>query len=69
MLATTVAAIHPHWPEAQRERWGQGMKSAGLAVWVFGREKKKNCLARCCRSISSGRNDKKQHLSQCDTPQ
>lgn len=36
MLETTVAAIHPCWPEAQRERRGQGMQSAGLAAWAFG---------------------------------
>lgn len=31
MLETTVTAIHPRWPEAQREGI-QGMKSAGMAV-------------------------------------
>lgn len=42
------------------ERRGRGGdKGWKVLAWVFGREKKKNCLARNCRYISSGRNDKK----------
>ncbi len=39
----------------------RGDKGWKVLALVFGREKKKNCLARNCRYISSGRNDKKKN--------
>lgn len=72
MLETTVAAIHPRWPEAQSEGggWGGlggGVKTAGLALCWFSflfsvrekkKKKKKGCPGVYCISISSGINDK-----------
>ena len=59
MLETAVAAIHLNWPGAQKEKGNRGWNGLAWLHCLLGSKQKNNCLARYCRSISSGRNDTK----------